>query len=69
MDFIGALENALGKTAELSMMPMQPGDVKSTYADTRKPEEWVGFNPPTPLKEGVKKFIVGIETFIKFEYL
>jgi len=36
MDFIGALENALGKTAELSMMPMQLDDVKATFADSQK---------------------------------
>ena len=57
MDFIGMLENALGKTAQKEMLPMQPGDVKTTYADTSALENWVGFKPNTPLKTGVQKFV------------
>src|SRR5664279_1278245 len=47
MDFIGALEQALGKTAEKNYLPMQPGDIKATFADTIELEEWVGFKPQT----------------------
>ena len=57
MDFIGILENALGKVAEKEFLPMQAGDVKETYADTSALEAWVGFKPYTPLKEGVRKFV------------
>lgn len=57
MDFIGALENVLGKTAEKNYLPMQPGDVKATYADTTALESWVGFKPNTPLTVGVKRFV------------
>ena len=57
LDFIALLENAFGKTAQKEMLPMQPGDVKTTYADTSALENWVGFKPNTPLKTGVQKFV------------
>jgi UDP-glucuronate 4-epimerase len=57
LDFIAALEQALGKTATKNLMPMQAGDVKATYADTRLLQEWVGFKPYTPLQSGVDKFV------------
>ena len=38
-------------------MPMQLGDVESTYADTSKLEEWIGYKPKTSIKDGVSKFI------------
>jgi UDP-glucuronate 4-epimerase len=56
MDFIGMLEDALGKKADKEFLPMQPGDVKATYADTSSLQAWVGFSPKTPLKVGVEKF-------------
>ena len=34
MDYIGAIENCLGKKAEMNMLPLQPGDVPDTWADT-----------------------------------
>jgi UDP-glucuronate 4-epimerase len=57
LDFISYLENAIGKTAQKELLPMQPGDVKATYADTSALEAWVGFKPDTPLKVGVEKFV------------
>lgn len=56
MDFIGLMEQAFGKVAEKEFLPMQPGDVKATYADTQALEDWVGFKPSTSLKAGVKLF-------------
>ncbi|OGA68062.1 MAG: hypothetical protein A3G81_20640 [Betaproteobacteria bacterium RIFCSPLOWO2_12_FULL_65_14] len=56
LDYIGALERALGKKAALAMKPMQPGDVKATYADTRALAEAVGFAPATPLGDGLARF-------------
>ena len=56
MDFIGILESAFGTTAEKEFLPMQAGDVKATYADTSALEDWVGFKPYTPLKDGIAKF-------------
>ncbi|MFQ6370368.1 NAD-dependent epimerase [Shewanella sp. YIC-542] len=56
MDFIAELENALGKTAEKIMMPMQDGDVKATWADTDDLFKAVGYKPQVGIKEGVKAF-------------
>ncbi|MGZ8271931.1 MAG: protein CapI, partial [Methylophilus sp.] len=57
LDFIGFIEQAIGKKAIKEYLPMQPGDVKATYADTSALEAWVGFKPNTPLEAGVGKFI------------
>jgi UDP-glucuronate 4-epimerase len=56
LDYIAALERALGKKAKLEMKPMQPGDVKSTYADTAALRAAVGFAPSTPLDTGLQRF-------------
>ncbi len=56
MDYIGALESALGITAKKNMMPMQPGDVPATSADTSELLKWVGFAPDTDVRDGVKRF-------------
>ena len=57
MDYIGALEDALGVTAKKNMMPMQPGDVPATSADTTELFKWVGFAPNTDVRDGVKSFV------------
>ncbi len=57
MDFIGELETALHKAAVKEFLPMQPGDVKATFADTSALESWVGFKPSPNLKAGVKRFV------------
>ena len=57
MDYIGALEAALGITAKKNMMPMQPGDVPATSADTSELFKWVGFAPDTDVRDGVKRFV------------
>jgi UDP-glucuronate 4-epimerase len=56
LDYIAALEAALGKKAQLEMKPMQPGDVKATYADTTALKDAVGFAPSTPLAIGLQRF-------------
>ena len=56
MDYIGVLETALGVTARKNFMPMQLGDVPATSADTSELGKWVGFQPDTPLVDGVQKF-------------
>ena len=63
MDYIEALETALGMTAEKNMMPMQPGDVMATSADMAELHQWVGFAPNTDVTDGVKKFIDWYTTF------
>jgi UDP-glucuronate 4-epimerase len=56
MDFIHTLEDALGRKAELDMLPMQKGDVYQTWADTTHLQETTGFRPATPLAEGIARF-------------
>jgi UDP-glucuronate 4-epimerase len=67
MDFIGLLENAFGKTAQKTFLPMQAGDVKATYADTSALDAWVGFKPNTPLQVGVGKFVGWYKNHYKSE--
>ena len=57
MDFISEIETACGRPAEKIMMPMQPGDVYQTYADTSKLERDFGYRPGVTLHEGISKFI------------
>jgi UDP-glucuronate 4-epimerase len=52
---IETLENELGKKASKNFLPMQPGDVKRTYAEVADIEEAVGFRPSTPLHEGLSR--------------
>lgn len=56
MDFINTLEKVLGVSANIEFLPMQPGDVPATYADTAKLREWVDFAPSTPLEHGLTQF-------------
>jgi UDP-glucuronate 4-epimerase len=57
MDFIATLENALGKNAEMEMLPLQPGDVPDTYADITDLVEQFGWKPATSLEQGVSNFV------------
>ena len=56
-EFIGILERALGRSAQMRLLPMQPGDVASTYADTDDLRRDVGFAPDTPLEQGIGAFV------------
>ncbi|MGB0959121.1 MAG: NAD-dependent epimerase [Halocynthiibacter sp.] len=56
MTFIKTIEDALGVEAQKNMMPMQPGDVIATYADTADLRRDVGFQPQTPLADGIEKW-------------
>ncbi len=57
MKFIETIEDALDKTAEKNMLPMQPGDVESTYADTSGLMEDFDYKPDTSLDKGVSEFV------------
>lgn len=57
MEYIEAIETKLGKKAEKNLLPLQPGDVPSTYADTSSLEQDFGYRPSTTVQEGVSKFI------------
>jgi len=65
-DYIALLERALGKKAKLKLMPMQPGDVKATYADTRALNKAVGFAPSTPLAAGLQRFAGWFREYYRF---
>lgn len=56
LDFVKTLEKHLGKTAEKIYMPMQPGDVEITWADTKALERDVGYTADTDLDVGIKSF-------------
>ncbi len=57
MDYIGAVEKAVGKTATKEMLPMQPGDTTRSAADLTKARAMLGFDPKTPISIGVPKFV------------
>lgn len=66
MDFISAIEDAMGKKAEKIMMPMQLGDVYQTYADTTLLEKDMGYKPHVSLKDGIGEFIDWFKTAGKY---
>jgi UDP-glucuronate 4-epimerase len=57
MSYIEAIEDALGMEAVKNFLPMQPGDVPATAADTSALRAWVGFAPQTDVRDGVKRFV------------
>ena len=57
MDYIAALEKALGKTAEKQLLPLQAGDVPDTYADVADLVEQFHYQPDTTVEEGIKDFV------------
>lgn len=57
LELIAAIEEATGESASLNMLPMQPGDVASTYADVESLSLDFGFVPSTSLRSGVKRFV------------
>ena len=65
MAFIEAIEVALGQTAEKNFLPMQDGDVPATYADTAELRQWTDFQPATPVKQGVARFIDWYRDYFK----
>jgi len=63
MDYIGAVEKCLGKEAKKNLLPLQPGDVPDTWADTQALADDVGYQPSTPIETGVKNFV---EWYLEF---
>ncbi|MCP3055082.1 NAD-dependent epimerase [Aurantimonas marianensis] len=57
VDYVEALEEALGRKAERELLPLQPGDVPDTFADVSELERTVGYRPATPVREGVHAFV------------
>jgi UDP-glucuronate 4-epimerase len=65
MDFIGIIEEELGREAKKNMMPLQPGDVLETSADIQKSKEMIGFIPKTSLREGIRHFVAWYREYYK----
>ncbi|GLR09183.1 protein CapI [Mixta theicola] len=65
MAYIEALEKALGTEAQKNMLPMQPGDVLETSADTQALFDVIGFKPQTGVEEGIKRFVEWYRAFYK----
>ena len=57
LDFIQAIEKAVGREARKNFKPMQMGDVHATFADASRLEKAIGFRPSTPIEEGVRSFV------------
>jgi UDP-glucuronate 4-epimerase len=56
-DFISCIEQALGRKAEMRLLPMQDGDVPATFANIDALGEWTGFAPATSIQEGIARFV------------
>lgn len=65
LDYIAALELALGKKAQMNFLPMQAGDVPATYADTADLAAATGFTPKTPVKLGIARFVEWYRNYYK----
>ncbi len=65
MDYISAIEKALGKKADMDMLPLQPGDVPDTYADVSDLVEHFNYKPTTPVEEGVANFVAWYRDYFK----
>jgi UDP-glucuronate 4-epimerase len=65
MDFIVAIEQALGRAARKNLLPMQDGDVPATFADVGELAAWTGFRPATPVREGVARFVAWYRDYYK----
>ncbi len=57
MHFIALLEQALGRKAKMNLLPMQPGDVETTYADIEPLADYTGYRPRTDIETGVEHFV------------
>ncbi len=57
LDFISTLEKALGREARKELLPLQPGDVTATWADTSALERDTGYKPGTSLETGIARFV------------
>ena len=67
MRYIEVIEKCLGKKAEKNLLPLQPGDVPDTWADTEALANDVGYSPSTPIETGVKNFVDWYLEFYKVQ--
>lgn len=67
MDYITALEEALGKKADMELLPLQPGDVPDTYADVHDLVENFNYKPAIPVEQGIQNFVAWYRDYFKVE--
>ena len=65
LDYIAAIEQAIGKKAKIELLPQQPGDVEETYADVDALKAATGFQPSTPLDVGIARFVAWYREYYK----
>ncbi|TXD97319.1 NAD-dependent epimerase [Mitsuaria sp. TWR114] len=65
MDFIAAIEQAVGREAIKEFLPLQDGDVPATHADVEELAEWTGFRPAMPVPEGIRRFVAWYRDYFK----
>jgi UDP-glucuronate 4-epimerase len=65
MDYIGAIEKALGKTATKELLPLQPGDVPDTYANVDDLVEQFHYKPATTVQDGIQRFVNWYRDYFK----
>ena len=63
MEFVSTLEDAIGIKAQFDFQPMQPGDVRETYADISAAQRDFGFDPKTSIAEGIPKFVAWYRSY------
>ena len=67
MDFVYAVEKAIGKKAKINYMPMQAGDVVSTWADSSSLQNLTGYKPDTNVEIGVTNFVDWYQDYLSIE--
>jgi UDP-glucuronate 4-epimerase len=65
LDYIEAIEEALGIKARKNFLPLQPGEVLATFADVSELAEWTGFRPRTSVHDGVQRFVAWYRDYFK----
>ena len=65
LEFIATIEKTVGKSAKKNLLAMQPGDVAETYADVAELKAAIGFEPKTPLADGIKRFVAWYRDYYK----
>jgi UDP-glucuronate 4-epimerase len=65
MDFIGAIESALGREALKDYLPLQSGDVPATSADVEELAAWTGFRPGMPVQDGITRFVAWYRDYFR----
>jgi UDP-glucuronate 4-epimerase len=65
MDYISAIEKALGKTATKELLPLQPGDVPDTYANVDDLAEQFHYKPATSVQDGIQQFVDWYRNYFK----